>query len=317
MSKNTGSSSTQSWKEFHPWDTRMKWLFAVAPEDMVAWLLGDAIEFAGLANPQLESDYVVSDMLCYVARDGEKGLFHIEFQKRRDTNMAQRLWEYNTRATIKYKLPVWSCVVYLTKDGTTPEGSYKRIFPLTGRLVQEFHFDVLKMWEIPTEKLLSVGRQGLLPLLPLTREGQQREVIDTAIDLLMPRGEESQHTLLSLVYGFASLVFEQKDQEWLQRRFSMLYDILRESPAFQDMAREGKREGLEQGRAEGEKIGALKMGRQLATGLAARFSNAEFTAYALQIIEGIDDEQILQRMTISLANAPTLEATRQVLTDLP
>ena len=88
----------------------------------------------------------------------------------------------------------------------------------------------------------------------------------------------------------------------------MFYDILRESPAFQDMAREGRAEG----RTEG-----LNTLRQVAADVVAtRFSNADLTAEALQILTGIDDVQTLQRATIHLAIALTPEAARQVLTDL-
>ena len=89
----------------------------------------------------------------------------------------------------------------------------------------------------------------------------------------------------------------------------MFYDILRESPAFQDMAREGRAEGLAEGR--------LNTLRQVAADVVAtRFSNADLTAEALQILTGIDDVQALQRATIHLAIALTPEAARQVLTDL-
>jgi predicted transposase YdaD len=312
-------TTTRSGKEFHPWDTRMKWLSTVAPEDMIALLLGDGVEFVGLANTELESETIVSDMLYYVTRGKRKGLLHIEFQKRRDSNMADRLWEYNSRAKIKYGLPVWSCVIYLTKD-STPEGPCWWTFPLTDRSVQMFDFDVVKMWEIPTETLLSLDRLSLLPLLPLTREGLRREVIDRAIDLLMPRGEEPHRNLLSLTYGFASLVFKQEDQEWLQWRFDMLYDILRESPAFQRMAQEGKREGLEQGRVEGLEQGraeGLSMLREMAANLlVTRFSNAAITVDMLHILDGIADMRTLQLVTLNLATVQTPEAAQQILTDL-
>jgi predicted transposase YdaD len=211
------------------------------------------------------------------------------------------------------------------------------------------------MWEIPTETLLSMDRRGLLPLLPLTREGRQREAIEMAIDRLIPKGEEPHHDLLSLVYGFASLVFEHDDQEWLRWRFSMLYDILRESPAFQEMAQEGRREGFEQGIKQGRieaqerrregfeqgikqgrieaqegrhegfeqgikqgRIEALNMLRRIvADQVTTRFANAELTAYALHILNGIDDVQKLHLMIVNLTIAQTPEAARHLMTEQP
>ena len=96
----------------------------------------------------------------------------------------------------------------------------------------------------------------------------------------------------------------------------MFYDILRESPAFQEMAREGRAEGLAEGRAEGRAEGLNTLRQVAADVVATRFSNADLAAEALQILTGIDDVQTLQRATIHLAIALTPEAARQVLTDL-
>lgn len=182
---------------------------------------------------------------------------------------------------------------------------------------------MLKLWEIPTDDLLQMGRRGLLPLLPLTREGRRREVVETAIGLLMPPGEEPNRELLSLVYGFASLMFESEDQDWLLRRFAMLYDILRETPAFQDMAREGMRQGLQQGREqglqqgreEGEKAGALKNLRQVAVDLVStRFAQAALTEWARRALERVKDTQKLHSLIVNLAIVQTPEEARQLLT---
>lgn len=316
------------------WDRQMKWIFSIAPEDLVAWIFRGEAEFVNLANTELDGDELFSDMLCFVKILGQVVLLHIEFQKRRDSNMAKRLWEYNVRATIKYKCPAWSCVIYLTKDSTV-QAQFRQVLP-NGRPIHWFDFDVIKMWETPTEDFLQMGLRGLLPLLPLTREGKRRGVIETAISLLMLPGGEPQGELLSLVYGFASLVLESKDQEWLDWRFAMLNDILRETPAFQKIAKEGLREGLEQGlqqgriegrvegrvegriegRIEGEKLGALKNLRQVAENLVAtRFTNAVLTDLARNSLSTIEDIPMLQQLVVNLAIVQTPEEVRQLLTN--
>jgi predicted transposase YdaD len=85
---------TQGERDIHPWDTRI-WLFSLAPEDMVDWLLGSKAEFVGLANTEFERKEIVSDMLYTISVAGQKELLHVEFQKRRDTTMARRLCEDN------------------------------------------------------------------------------------------------------------------------------------------------------------------------------------------------------------------------------
>lgn len=99
---------------------------------------------------------------------------------------------------------------------------------------------------------------GLFPLLVLTQNGTRRDVVEEAIVGLTPPGEEPKAELLALTYGLASLMFENEDdQEWLIWRFAMLDDILRETRAFQEMAREGHEQGLKEGLKEGLK-GATK-----------------------------------------------------------
>jgi hypothetical protein len=102
-----------------------------------------------------------------------------------------------------------------------------------GRGIHRFEFDVIKLWEISLEELRTKGLIGLLPLLPLTRGGAKREVIEEAIGELAPTGEEPKAEVLALTYGIASLALENAaDQEWLIRRFTKMYDILRETRAY-------------------------------------------------------------------------------------
>lgn len=132
------------------------------------------------------------------------------------------------------------------------------------------------MTETPTEELLESGLEGLLPLLPLTREGKKREVVEYAIERLMPADGGPKPDLLTLTYGIASLVFNKEDDhKWLQRRFSMLRDILSESWAFKEIEEEalerGRKMGREEGREEGFEQGYAKSQKEQLAGLRATF----------------------------------------------
>src|SRR5437763_1401806 len=48
------------------------------------------------------------------------------------------------------------------------------------------------------------------------------------------------------------------DQEWLLRRFHTMFDMLYETPAFQELIQEGRREGREEGLEEGLQEGRLE-----------------------------------------------------------
>lgn len=154
---------------------------------------------------------------------------------------------------------------------------------------------MIKLWEIPTEELLRTGLKGLLPLLPLTQEGQRREVVEEAIARLTRPGEGPNGELLALVYGLASLAFEdESEQEWLVRRFNMLYEILRDTRAFQEMAKEGLQEAL------------------LAL-VEARFPDPQLIQLVKDHVSAIEDPHTLQKLIVKAGTAQNAEEMRNYL----
>src|SRR2546421_2827225 len=304
-----------------PWDKRMKRLFWEAPQDYVEWLLPEA-HFISNMSAELENETLYADLLFDIILNGIHILLHIEFQRNRDSKMAERLWEYNLKATRKYKCPVWSVVIYLKNDGKVAKAPLIRELP-NGRVVHRFDFEVIRLWEISAKELKQKGLVGLLPLLPLTKGGAQREVIEEAIVELMPAGEEPKSELLTLMYGLASLAFEDEtDQEWLIRRFTKMYDILRETRAYQEMTKEsreeGRQEGLEEGLEEGRQEGKLEALRQtLLTIAQERFHNAKMTRLTKGQAAIINDPDVLQGLILKVSLAQTLEEAQQYLLDWP
>ncbi len=231
-----------------PWDGKMKRVLTEIPQDTVDWLLAGATFISVLPN-ELEDETIYADLLFEISIDDQQNILHIEIQRNRDAQMGERLWEYNVKASLKYEFPVWSVVIYLKDDGKVVEAPYTRKLS-TGRYIHQFDFDVVKLWEIPTEYFQQEGLIGLLPLLPLTQNGARREVVDRVISRLTPPGEEPKSELLTLTYGLASLILiNEADQEWLIRRFGQMYDILRETRAYQELIKDGLEQGLQQGTA--------------------------------------------------------------------
>ena len=304
-----------------PWDKRMKRLFWEAPQDYVEWLLPEA-HFNSNMSPELENETLYADLLFDIILNGIHILLHIEFQRNRDSKMGERLWEYNLKATRKYKCPVWSVVIYLKDDGKVAKAPLIRELP-NGRVVHHFDFEVIRLWEISAKELKQKGLVGLLPLLPLTKGGAQREVIEEAIVELMPAGEEPKSELLTLMYGLASLAFEDEtDQEWLIRRFTKMYDILRETRAYQEMTKEsreeGRQEGLEEGFEEGRQEGKLEALRQMLLTIAQeRFHNAKMTRLTKGQAAIINDPDVLQGLILKVSLAQTLEEAQKYLLDWP
>ncbi|MGH2496906.1 MAG: hypothetical protein ACRDIV_19555, partial [Ktedonobacteraceae bacterium] len=110
----------------------------------------------------------------------------------------------------------------MKKESTIAQPYLTRELP-DGRFIHRFEFEVIKLWELPARELKEKGLVGLFPLLVLTRDGAKRDLVEEAITVLNPPGKEPKGELLALTYGFASLTFEnEEDQEWLIWRFAML-----------------------------------------------------------------------------------------------
>lgn len=236
-------------KKMREWDGKVKNLANEAPQDFVRWLLKGA-EYIGDLSPRFASRNIEADILYRIAIEHRYYLLHIEFQSTSHPIMAKRLWEYNVAASIKYKLPVYSFVIYLRPDSGIAQSPYE-VRAHHGELMHCFWFRVIELWTIPTEDLFQTGLKGLLPFVPLSREGQRREAVERVISELSQEEGDKQRELLSFTYGFASLVFEEEnDQSWLRRRFFMLKDILKESWALKELAQEMTQEARKEAREE-------------------------------------------------------------------
>lgn len=325
--------------EYKPWDKKMKRLFREAPLDLLKWLFA-GVQLISIVSTELDGETIYTDLLYEVMLNGERFLIHIEFQRKRDSKMAERLWEYNVRATLQYKCPVWSCVVYLKKDrkkdSTVTEPFLEKTLP-DGQMVHRFNFQVIKLWEISTEELLEKRLSGLLPLLVLTKNGTRKEVVEEAIRRLTPEGEEPNRELLMLTYGVASLAFEdQDDQKWLVRRFVMLYDILRDTPAYKDIARREReaalqeglqareaalQEGLAQGLAQGIAQGIEKANQEhleatrqtIIKIVSSRFPKTKAVSLVKHVVQLMNREEILQDMVVKLSMAQSLDEVQNHL----
>jgi len=229
------------------WDSSMKRLVGINPQAFVTWLLGDAQvvqELSGHLNRAIDIDILYEIILL-----GQRVALHIEFQRYRDTNMAERVWEYNVFATRKYSCTVISFVIYLKVDGKIAESPYIRDL-LGSQQIHRFDFFNVKLWETSTEELMDIGLVGLLPLLPLTKEGGKREVIEEVVTkLLQVEDKGIQKNLLTITFTLSSLALDvQEDKTWLLRRFKLLQDIIRDTEIYQYIMQEGREEDMEKER---------------------------------------------------------------------
>jgi len=141
----------------------------------------------------------------------------------------------------------------------------------------------------------------------------RREVVDEVIEGLIANHKTE---LLPLSYLLASLVFEKPgEREWLDRRFAMFQDILRESYVYQTILREGLEEGLEQGLEQGLERGREQTLRQtLMTYVETRFP--QLALLADKQTSPIKDATVLHTVLAKLFTVQTPEEAEQFLLTL-
>jgi predicted transposase YdaD len=250
------------------WDILTKMLVQANPQDLVSWILPNAI-YQGELNVELQKKQpVFADLLYTIKCGGEQVVLHVEFQRKRDKQMDRRVWQYNCLASIHTDLSVYSVVIYLVEDSPIVDSHYEVKIP-TGFTVHRFAFQNIKLWEIPGEVLKQQQLSGLLPLLPLTEGGKSQEIVEETIECLQQAGKAD---LLPLAYAFAALIFtKKKDLQWLKERFDIMGDILESSWAYREMVQKGVAKGLKQGERKG-----LRQGKKVMEQVVVRFVELHF-----------------------------------------
>jgi hypothetical protein len=278
-----------------PWDDTMKRLIRAHPQHFVSWVLKGAI-FKAALSIELKNWTRETDFLLDVIQNERQMLVHMEFQSREDEDMAQCLLEYNVLATREHGRPVLSCVIYLRKDSRIAESPLLWELP-DGQKVRYFHFIVIKLWEITAEELIQTNLIGLLPLVPLTKDGAQYEVIDEVATKL---AFEKEYNLLEYARRFASLTFKDStDREWLNRRFALYKDILEDSWVVQEERLEGELRGLH---------------RVIVKVVQARFP--EIVDLTKKQIEDVENPESLQDLLVKISLVQNVEDATLALFDL-
>src|SRR5205085_6383189 len=117
-------------------------------------------------------------------------LVDFEFQTYNDPDMPERLLRYNVLTRSEYQLPVLSCVIHLLSDSSIKPSPLHWSIP-TGRTVLDFHYEHLELSQFTPNYLLQLGQPGLLSLLPFTKGGANREVVETMFTRLEATGSSN------------------------------------------------------------------------------------------------------------------------------
>lgn len=270
-----------------------KRLISLAPDAWVKWVTQSpdvlareilASEFQWISR---ESDVVVK---AYHPQIGDFLVLN-ELQLRYNTRLPRRMRAYAALAEERYNLPVYPVLINILPPPETMEivSNYEsQVLGLQAR--QDYR--VINLWEVDAQIVFQEPLPSLLPFVPVLKGGDEVAVVQQAVQAL--RADEQLNELEPLLAFFASFVLSSPLVQQIMR-WDMA--VLRESPWYQQILNEGRREEL---------LSGIELGLEL-----------KFGAEGLQLmpeISQITDLDVLRTIREGLRTMNSLEEIRQIYT---
>jgi predicted transposase/invertase (TIGR01784 family) len=211
-------------------DSTCKFLVENFADDFASWLLGETISLTRLSPTELSVEPIRADALILLQSD--EVVVHIEFQTQPDPDLPFRMADYRLRVYRRFPEKTMLQVVIYLKE-TSSDLVRETSFTLERT---RHEFEVIRLWEEPTERFLS--SPGLLPLAVLSQSSDRSVALQqVAQNLEEITDRRIQSNLATSTYILAGLVLEKEVIERLLRR-----EIMQESVTYQSIKEEGVQE---------------------------------------------------------------------------
>ncbi|NJM74638.1 MAG: Rpn family recombination-promoting nuclease/putative transposase [Acaryochloridaceae cyanobacterium RU_4_10] len=228
-------------------DNTCKFLAENFSADIATWLLGTPIQLTKLEPSELFVEPIRADAVIFM--ESEDLLLHVEFQTDPDPEIGFRVTDYRLRGFRRYpNKQMRQIVVYLRP--TQSERVYQTHFELPGL---RHEFEVVRLWEQPTELFLS--SPGLLPFAVLSQTTEREQVLrEVARKVEEIEDKRSQSNVAAASAILAGLLLK---KDLIHR--VLRSDIMRESVIYQEIEAEAEARGEARGEAKGELNFALRL----------------------------------------------------------
>ncbi|MBD1906727.1 hypothetical protein NDI37_14920 [Funiculus sociatus GB2-A5] len=239
-------------------DIGSKRLISLAKTGWVQWVKQNPDIVAGeFLDSQFQWLSRESDVLVKAnSREHRDFLVLNEIQLNYQVRMPKRMRAYAALAEEKYNLPVYPVLINIRQPSeTVVVARYDSEF-MGLRSRQDYR--VINRWEVDAELAFQPSLRSLLPFVPMLRGGSEESVVRRAVQRL--RDDEQLKELEPLLAFFAGFVLETRLVQQIMR-----WDIavLRESPWYQEIIREGQQLGMQQGMLSGIELALeLKFGNE-------------------------------------------------------
>jgi predicted transposase/invertase (TIGR01784 family) len=266
------------------YDNICKFIAEEFSTDLASWLLGEPIQLTQLSPKELSIEPIRTDAL--ILQQSNNLVLHVEFQTKTEATIPFRMTDYRLRVHRRYPdKEMHQVVIYLKQ--TASELVYQNTFTLTRT---RHEFEVIRLWEQPTEQFLNTP--GLLPFAVLSRTDEKVEVLrEVARRVEAISDRRVQSNVGASAFILAGLVLEKETIGSILRR-----DIMEESVTYQELRREAREQGIQQGL------------QQVALNLLRSGMNPEQVAN----FTGLSIEQVTQLQLISTQAEPPVSEDNEL-----
>jgi len=297
-----------------PYDTLIKALFRSEMDTFVSYFLKGATLDGTLEeaeqNVEIDRSILKADLAYRIKYHLLRAILHIELQSGPDRTMARRMLAYFANLHLKYNVPVFCIVIFLFKCAVRQ--SPYRVSCDDKVMLPEFHYDVIRLWEVDPEPILEGHAVSLYVLLPGMKDptvDMLRQAIREVREFYEPkRAVEHLAYFTVVLYGTTTVSNEVKDIIEKELAMSTEYvDFMTQNPLFERM--------LQEREAKGEIKGEIKMILQL---LRTQFSEeiAELVKLALRGVD-IQDAEVMGPLEEAVAHLDKQGIDRWVKDHLP
>ncbi|MDZ8094958.1 MAG: Rpn family recombination-promoting nuclease/putative transposase [Nostoc sp. DedQUE05] len=288
-------------------DISTKKLISLAPNNWAKWVTGIPDIVTGeILNTEFQWISRQSDVVIQ-AESPQYGKFLIlnELQLRHTSEMPRRMRAYAALAEEKYKLQTYPVLINILKisNSEIPTSFASNFIGL--RAIQDYR--VINLWEVDVNIAFETPLPSLLPFVPILKGGENESTIREALRML--RADEQLNQLETVLAFFATFVLESTLVQEIMR-WDMT--VLRESPWYQEILREGQARGEAEGEARGEARGEVRgIISSIETSLEAKFGSdgLELMSQISQISDLEQLKEILRRIVV----ANTIQELQNVL----
>jgi hypothetical protein len=204
-------------------------------------LVAPGLAWRGELSPELPAGARQADLVWEVARpDGRHGILHIELQTRVEADIGERVAEYVMRLWRRDHVPIRSVVVFLREARTTPASPF--VIPWGPEETLICRYEVVRLWELPQERVLATPHYGLWPLASLmagVSVGSTEAVAQRLIGAPLP--EEERRELAGQLLLLAANRLPTASILEALRRNPMLDDLLEDNSVAQYLREQGER----------------------------------------------------------------------------